>query len=118
MTGCCGCSASAKSMVNTANQKRINEMLEKGASYWEGQTAHQVGEAVTVTEYIRPLSYILQYPKTEHPNIDARIEAIVEEIRNAFEQEYLPPETEEKNKQKQESSFYGVQLMCLETNVI
>ena len=108
MTGCCGCSASAKSMVNTANQKRINEMLEKGASYWEGQTAHQVGEAVTVTEYIRPLSYILQYPKTEHPNIDARIEAIVAEIRNAFEQEYLPPETDDKTKQEQkkEATLY------------
>lgn len=108
MTGFCGCSVSAKGLVTTS-QKRIDEMLLKGESYWAEQTAHEVGEPVTVTEYIRPLSYILQYPKTGYAETDARIETIVSEIRNAFEQEYLPPaapEGETGRSSKKEATLY------------
>ena len=66
MTGCSGCSASAKGLVTT-NQKRIDEMLLKGNSYWTGQTSHEGSEPVTVIEYNRSLSYILQYPKQDIP---------------------------------------------------
>ena len=107
-TGFCGCSASAKGLVTT-NQKRIDKMLVKGETFWAEQTAHQVGETITVTEYIRPLSYILQYPKTGYTNIDARIETIVADIRNAFEQEFLPPpapEGETRRTQKEEAFLY------------
>ena len=106
MTGLCGCSASAKGLIS---QKRIDEMLLKGESYWAGQTAHEAGEPVTVTEYARPLSYILQYPKTGCPETDARIETIVSEIRNAFEQEYLPPaapQGETRRVDKTEATLY------------
>lgn len=90
LTGCCSCSASAKGLF-TPNQKKLAELTEKGNAYWAGQTAHEVGDIISVTEYKKPLSYVLQYPKTGYPETDARIEAIVTEIRNAFEQEYLIP---------------------------
>ncbi len=108
MTGCCSCSASAKGLVAT-NQKRIDEMLLKGKSYWTGQTSHEASEPMTVTEYHRPLSYILQYPKTGYPETDARIEAIVADIRNAFDQEYLVPagpKGETQRGDKKDASLY------------
>ena len=108
MTGCSGCSASAKGLVTT-NQKRINEMILKGNSYWTEQTSHEGSEPVTVTEYNRSLSYILQYPKTGYPQTDARIEAIVTEIRNAFDQEYIvppAPKGETGRDEKKEATLY------------
>ena len=95
LTGLCGCSVSAKGLVTTSN-KRTAELLVKGETFWAEQTEKQVGETVTVTEYIRPFSYTLQYPKTDNADVDSRIEAIVAEIRAAFVQEHLPQETEEK----------------------
>jgi len=89
ITGCCGCSVSAKGLVTTS-QKKAAELALKGEPFWSAHTQHPLGETVTVTEYIRPLSYVLQYPKTGYPATDARIEAIIGEIRNAFEQEFLP----------------------------
>lgn len=106
LTGACGCSASAKGFVSP---QRMNEMQEAGTSYWAEHTAHTGSEPVTVMEYVRPLSYILQYPKTGYPNTDARIEGIVTEIRNAFDQEYLPapaPEGETKRVEKKEATLY------------
>ena len=88
LTGLCGCSASAI----TVKEKRVSEALLKAEPFWAEQTQHQVGETVTCTDYVKPLSYALQYPKTGYPATDARIEGIVEEIRTAFEQEYLPDE--------------------------
>lgn len=90
LTGLCGCSASAKGLITTSEKKKA-ELALKGEPFWAEYTEHQVGETVTVTEYIRPLSYILQYPKTGYAATDERIEGIVAEIRNAFEQEYLTP---------------------------
>ena len=66
MTGCSGCSASAKGLVTT-NQKRINEMILKGNSYWTEQTSHEGSEPVTVTEYKKPLSYVCSIPKQAIP---------------------------------------------------
>ena len=106
MTGACGCSASAKGFTSP---QRMNDMREAGASYWAEHTAHAGSEPVTVTEYIRPLSYILQYPKTGYPETDARIEGIVTDIRNAFDQEYLPPagpEGETRREEKKEATLY------------
>ncbi len=106
LTGLCGCSASAKGLTS---QKKVAELTQKGEAFWAGQNAHELGEAVTVTEYVRPLSYILQYPKTGYANTDARIEAIVSEYRTAFEQEYTPapaPEGEKRRTQKPEASLY------------
>lgn len=108
LTGLCGCSVSAKGLVTTS-QKRTAELLVKGEAFWAAQTAHEAGEPVTVTEYIKPLSYALQYPKTGHEAVDARIEGIVAEIRNAFEQEYLPeaaPMGELKRNAKTEATLY------------
>lgn len=106
--GCCGCSASAKGLVTTSPRK-IAELEQKAQPFWEGQTSREIGETVTVTEYIRPLSYVLQYPKTGYPATDARIEGIVTEIRNSFDQEFLPPpspEGEENRENRTEASLY------------
>ncbi|WP_458408142.1 polysaccharide deacetylase family protein [Anaerotignum sp.] len=106
MTGLSGCSVSAKGLIS---QKRLDEMTAKGESFWAEQTQHQIGETVTVTEYIKPLSYILQYPKTGYETTDARIEGIVQEIRNAFEQEYLPeigPKGETRRDNNTEAALY------------
>ena len=108
VTGLCGCSASAKGLFTTS-EKKAAELALKGEAFWAEQTEHQVGETVTVTEYIRPLSYILQYPKTGYAATDARIEGIVAEIRNAFEQEFLSvaePAGEKKRTAKTEASLY------------
>ncbi|MBO5150467.1 MAG: polysaccharide deacetylase family protein [Anaerotignum sp.] len=108
LSSLCGCSVSAKGLVTTS-QKKAAELALKGESFWKDQTAHQVGETVTVTEYKKPLSYILQYPKTGYAATDARIEAIVAEIRNAFDQEYLPtpgPDGETKREKKPDASLY------------
>ncbi|MBQ3568725.1 MAG: polysaccharide deacetylase family protein, partial [Anaerotignum sp.] len=88
LTGLCGCSASAI----TVREKRSSEALAKAETFWEEQTKHQLGEPVIFTDYVKPLAYALQYPKTGYPAIDARIEGIVTELRTAFEQEYLPQE--------------------------
>lgn len=85
-----GCSVSAMELSTTSEKKRA-ELTAKGKPFWETQAAKQAGETVTVAEYDRPLSYVLQYPKTGKPAIDSRIEAIVNDVRNAFAQEYLPP---------------------------
>lgn len=108
LTGLCGCSASAKALSATT-EKKAAELALKGEAFWAEQTEHQVGETVTVTEYIRPLSYILQYPKTGYAATDERIEGIVAEIRNAFEQEYLPaaePAGEKKRSNQAGASLY------------
>lgn len=88
ITCLCGCSASAI----TVREKRASEALLKANPFWAEHTQHQVGEPMIFTDYVRPLAYALQYPKTGYPATDARIEGIVAEIRNAFEQEYLPNE--------------------------
>jgi len=103
LTGLCGCSASAKGLI-TVREKRAAEALLKGEFFWAQQTAHQVGETVTVTDYMEPLSYALQYPKTGYPTVDARIETIVTEIRNAFDQEYSPIPAPEGEKQRDKIS--------------
>ena len=106
--GCCGCSASAKGLVTTS-PKKAAELAQKGEPFWAEHTQHPIGETVTVTEYIRPLSYVLQYPETGYPETDTRIKAIVDEIRNAFEQEFLPEasaEGETKRVQKTEATLY------------
>ena len=99
LTGLCGCSASAKGM-NLANQKKIAELNQKAEPFRAEHTAHNIGKTVTVTEYNRPLSYALQYPKTGYAETDLRIESIVAEIRNAFEQEYTPAEAEQEKTKK------------------
>ena len=104
----CGCSASAKSLITTS-QKKAAELAQKGEPFWAEHAQHPIGETVTVTEYIRPLSYVLQYPQTGYAATDARIETIVAEIRNAFEQEFLPEasaEGETKRVQKTEATLY------------
>ena len=83
LAGFCGCSASAKGLIS---QRRLDDMLAKGETFWAEQKTHEIGETVTVTDYVRPLSYILQYPRTGFPETDARIETIVSDIRNAFDQ--------------------------------
>lgn len=89
LTSLCSCSASAKGLI-TVKEKRTAEVTAKGDPYWAEYTEHQAGETVTVTEYDAPLSYALQYPKTGLAQTDARIEAIVADIRAAFDAEYLP----------------------------
>ena len=106
--GCCGCSVSAKGLVTTS-QKKAAELALKGEPFWAEHAQYAIGETVTVTEYIRPLSYVLQYPRTGYPETDARIEAIVADIRNAFEQEFLPEasvEGETKRVQKTAATLY------------
>ncbi|MBR3910720.1 MAG: polysaccharide deacetylase family protein [Anaerotignum sp.] len=103
LTGLCGCSASAKALISV-REKRAAEALLKGEAFWAQQTEHQIGEAVTVTDYIDPLSYALQYPKTGYPAVDARIETIVAEIRNAFEQEYSPAAAPEGEKRRDKAT--------------
>lgn len=88
LTGCCGCSASAI----TIREKRTSEAFVKAEPFWAEHTEHQLGETVIFTDYVKPLTYALQYPNTGYPNTDARITGIVEEIKNAFAQEYLPTE--------------------------
>lgn len=66
LTGLCGCSASAKALISV-REKRAAEALLKGEAFWAQQTEHQIGETVTVTDYIDPLSYALQYPKQDTP---------------------------------------------------
>lgn len=108
LTGVCGCSASAKELV-TLSQKKSAELSSKGELFWKDYTKHLIGETVTVTEYVKPLSYILQYPKTGYAATDARIEGIVADIRTAFEQEYLPtpePEGEIKREKNPEATLY------------
>lgn len=92
LTCLCGCSVSAQGLT-TLSTKKTTELTLKGEAFWEGQKENrQLGEAVTVTDHIYPLSYALQYPQTGYPATDERIEGIVAEFRNAFEQEYLPEE--------------------------
>ncbi|MGN0135754.1 polysaccharide deacetylase family protein [Anaerotignum sp.] len=90
---CCGCSATS-SGLSMLNHKKITELTLKGETYWAAYQEHQeVGEAISIVDYQKPLSYVLQYPQTGHTAIDDRIEGIVTEIRNAFDQEFLPGET-------------------------
>ena len=96
LTGLCGCSASAI----TVREKRTAETLEKAEVFWENQTVRQVGEPVVFADYEKPFAYALQYPKTGYPATDARIESIVAELRNAFEQEYTPDENAKGEKQR------------------
>lgn len=104
LLSCCGCSATS-SGLSMLNRKKITELTQKGEAYWAKYQEHQeVGEATNVVEYQKPLSYVLQYPKTGHTAVDTRIEGIVAEIRNAFEQEFLPTETTETSVEKIKSS--------------
>ena len=85
----CGC----ENMVSAFSSH--SALLEQGEAFWADMRENQqFGEAVTVTEQNSPLAYILQYPKTEHPAIDARIEEIVAEIRSDFEESHYPSEEE------------------------
>ena len=77
LAGFCGCSASAKGLIS---QRRLDDMLAKGETFWAEQKTHELGETITVTDYVRPLSYVLQYPKTGFPETDARIETIVSDM--------------------------------------
>lgn len=106
LTGFCSCSASARGLIPT---KKEIELRQKGKAFWAEQKVKQVGETVTVTDYVRPLSYALQYPETGHPEIDARIEAIVTDIRNSFDQEFTPqpaPRGEKRRDLKPEATLY------------
>lgn len=107
LLSCCGCIANS-SGLSMLNRKKIAELTQKGETYWAEYQAHQeVGEATQVVEYQKPLSYVLQYPKTGQPTVDTRIEAIVTEIRNAFQQEFLPAEaTEGKTAKETEATLY------------
>ena len=96
----CGCSPSASGLT-MVSVKKTAELKTKGEAYWADQKDRQnIGEAISVIEYGNPLSYVLQYPKTGYPAVDARIEEIVAETRNAFDQEYLPMMQEEEGKKK------------------
>lgn len=109
LLSCCGCSATS-SGLSMLNRKKITELTQKGETYWANyQEKQEIGEATNVVEYQKPLSYVLQYPKTGHAAVDERIEGIVAEIRNAFDQEYTPadgPTGETKRSQKTEATLY------------
>ncbi len=107
--GCCGCSASSVG-VSLLSKKKSAELTAKAQPFWAEQKEHQTGETVTVAEYIRPFSYALQYPKTGHPTVDARIEEIVQEIRTAFEQEILPAEETDGKKTRTPSNIATLYL--------
>lgn len=92
----CSCNASAAGLSLLERKKSISLSL-KAQPFWAEQKEHQVGETVTVTEYIRPLSYALQYPKTGSSAVDTRIEGIVADLRTSFEQEFLPAEPTEES---------------------
>ena len=96
LTSLCGCSASAI----TIREKRAAEAVAKAEAFWEKQTVRQAGEPVVFSDYEKPFAYALQYPKTGYPATDARIESIVAELRNAFEQEYTPDENTPGEKQR------------------
>lgn len=86
LMGLCGCTVSAQGATN----KKTESLARKGEQLWAEEVANrQLGEAVTITETDASLSYALQYPQTGYTAVDERIEDIVTEIRNAFEQEYL-----------------------------
>lgn len=92
----CGCSATS-SGLSLLHQKKITELTQKGEPYWAAYAPHQeVGEALSVVEYESPFSYLLQYPKTDHPGVDARIQKIVAEIRAGFNKSYSPEGTDPK----------------------
>lgn len=105
----CGCSATS-SGLSMLNHKKITALTQKGETYWAQYEEHQeVGETIDVVEYQKPLSYVMQYPKTGHEAIDARIEGIVAEIRSAFEEEYAPlegPLGETRREHKTEATLY------------
>ena len=107
LTGLCGCSASAISV----KEKRTAETLTKAEAFWAEQTVRQAGEPVVFADYEKPFAYALHYPKTGYANTDSRIEAIVAELRNAFEQEYLPEENSPGEKQR---SFHPIATMYMD----
>lgn len=79
---------------NLVNNKKMVQLRAKGETYWaEQEKLHTIGEAVSVVTYAEPFSYLLQYPKTGAPAVDARIETIISEIRSAFDREYMIAES-------------------------
>ena len=103
LLSCCGCSATS-SGLSMLNYKKITALTQQGEAYWAAYQPHQeVGAAINIVEYQKPLSYALQYPKTGHPAVDARIEGIVTEIRNAFDQEFFPAESTEASEERTKS---------------
>lgn len=109
LLSCCGCSATS-SGLSMLNRKKITELTQKGETYWAAYQEHQeTGEATNVVEYQKPLSYVLQYPKTGCAAVDERIKGIVTDIRNAFDQEFLQANTSEneiKNSKETEATLY------------
>lgn len=86
----CICTVFAASS-NLVSAKKVAELQEKAAPIWaEHSESRQAGEAAELVEYQKPLGYALQYPKLGQEAIDARLAEIVAEMRNAFDQEYLP----------------------------
>lgn len=95
LLSCAGCGATS-SGLSMLSRKKVTELTQKGETYWKAYQPHQeTGDALRVVEYQKPLSYALEYPKTGHPAVDERIEGIVAEIRNGFDQEFLPAEPDE-----------------------
>lgn len=90
LTALCICTAFA-SGNNLTQVKKTVALQEKAAPYWDAYRKNQqVGETRSLVEYQKSLGYALQYPFLGQKAVDARIAEIVQEIRNAFEQEYLP----------------------------
>lgn len=110
---CGGCSITS-SGLSMLGRKRIAELTQKGEAYWkEYQSQQEAGEALRIVEYQKPLSYALEYPKTGHSAVDKRIEGIVAEMRNGFDQEFLPTapdeaadETKARSRQQTEATLY------------
>ncbi len=116
-----GCSASAMELSPPSARKQA-ELTAKGEPFWASQKTKEAGETITRIEYDHPLAYILQYPKTGKFAIDSRIEMIVSDIRNAFDQEYLPltgPDGELIRENKTEATLYlGYESYLTEENLL
>lgn len=95
LLGLNGCSANP---LITVTVKKTQALQAHALAYWaDTEGPQQIGEPISVIEYAAPFSYGLQYPKTGHEGIDARIGQIVEEIRASFDEKYSLPENLSEN---------------------
>lgn len=100
LTGLNGCAQSmgGSGALIAVSVKKTQELNSRAAAYWADAAEQQhIGEPVSVVEYAAPFSYCLQYPKTGHANIDARIVQIIAERRAAFDQKCRLPENMPEN---------------------
>ncbi len=107
--------SSVSASSNLVSTKKTAVLQEKGEIYWSAYSKNQqYGEPISLAEYQKPLGYALQYPKTGQDAVDARITEIVQDIRNAFDQEYLP-KTEDPALLKQKAEEMPTLLLGYET---